>query len=45
MSSKFSTTFLVAALTLSSVLGLGNGQLKAQSSDNRSEERRVGKEC
>ncbi|MBG0742758.1 MAG: COP23 domain-containing protein [Cylindrospermopsis raciborskii KL1] len=34
MSSKFSTTFLVATLTLSSVLGLGNGQLKAQSSDN-----------
>jgi hypothetical protein len=34
MNSKFSATFLVGTLALSSILGLGNGQLKAQSSDN-----------
>ncbi|MGC8453339.1 MAG: COP23 domain-containing protein [Cylindrospermopsis raciborskii] len=34
MNSKFSATFLVATLALSGILGLGNGQLKAQSSDD-----------
>ncbi len=34
MNSKFSATVLVATLALSGILGLGNGQLKAQSSDD-----------
>ena len=34
MNSKFSATFLASTLALSSILGLGNGQLKAQYSDD-----------
>jgi len=34
MNSKFSAAFLVGTLALSGILGLGHGQLKAQSSDD-----------